>query len=162
MSEGDPQIARLEERLDSLVRTQVDFQLEITAIRRELTRLRNLGEPTNRLDRPVQETPPVMQTMRPAYTPPPSRPVVPATPIAPPTFGMKAEPSSGGGGARSSFFQDYIDDYSENAKANLEKFIGENLISKIGIIVLVLGVGIGAKYAIDNGWISPLMRIIFG
>ncbi len=45
-------------------------------------------------------------------------------------------------------------------KTDFEKWIGENLISKIGIAILVLGVGIGAKFAIDNGWISPLTRII--
>ena len=38
----------------------------------------------------------------------------------------------------------------------------ENLINKIGIIVLIIGVGIGAKYAIDNELISPLTRIILG
>jgi hypothetical protein len=47
-------------------------------------------------------------------------------------------------------------------KTDFEKWIGENLISKIGIAILVLGVGIGAKFAIDNGWISPLTRIILG
>lgn len=46
--------------------------------------------------------------------------------------------------------------------AELEKFIGENLINKIGIAVLIIGVGIGTKYAIDNDLISPLMRIILG
>jgi uncharacterized membrane protein len=45
---------------------------------------------------------------------------------------------------------------------SFEKFIGENLINKIGIIILVLGVGIGTKYAIDHELISPLTRIIFG
>ncbi|MER3328480.1 MAG: DUF2339 domain-containing protein, partial [Candidatus Kapaibacterium sp.] len=45
---------------------------------------------------------------------------------------------------------------------SMEKFIGENLINKIGIIILVIGVGIGAKYAIDNQLISPLTRIILG
>ena len=47
-------------------------------------------------------------------------------------------------------------------KSDIEKFIGENLINKIGIIITVLGVGIGAKYAIDNEFISPLTRIILG
>ncbi len=46
--------------------------------------------------------------------------------------------------------------------AEIEKFIGENLINKIGIAVLIIGVGIGAKYAIDNNLISPLVRIILG
>ena len=44
----------------------------------------------------------------------------------------------------------------------LEKFIGENLINKIGILITVIGVGIGAKYSIDNDLISPLTRIILG
>lgn len=47
-------------------------------------------------------------------------------------------------------------------KSNLEKFIGENLINKIGIAILVIGVGIGAKYSIENNLISPLTRIILG
>ena len=44
----------------------------------------------------------------------------------------------------------------------IEKFIGENLINKIGIAVLVIGVSIGTKYAIDHDLISPLMRIVLG
>jgi uncharacterized membrane protein len=47
-------------------------------------------------------------------------------------------------------------------KADLEKFIGENLINKIGIAITVIGVAIGAKYAIDHQLISPLTRIILG
>ncbi len=46
--------------------------------------------------------------------------------------------------------------------SNLEKYIGENLINKIGILIIIIGVGIGAKYAIDNQLISPLTRIILG
>lgn len=44
----------------------------------------------------------------------------------------------------------------------LEDFIGTNIISKIGILVTIIGVFIGAKYAIDNELISPLMRIVAG
>jgi uncharacterized membrane protein len=47
-------------------------------------------------------------------------------------------------------------------ESDLEKFIGENLISKIGILVVIIGVGIGVKYAIDNNLASPMVRIIFG
>ncbi len=47
-------------------------------------------------------------------------------------------------------------------KTDWEKFIGENLISKIGILILVLGVGIGAKFSIDNNLINPLTRIVLG
>ena len=43
-----------------------------------------------------------------------------------------------------------------------EKFIGENLISKLGILILLIGVGIGGKYAIDHEMLSPTVRIILG
>ena len=45
---------------------------------------------------------------------------------------------------------------------DLEKFIGENLTNKIGITITVIGVAIGAKYAIDHQLISPATRIILG
>jgi hypothetical protein len=48
------------------------------------------------------------------------------------------------------------------ASSGIEKFIGENLINKIGIVITVIGVAIGAKYAIDHQLISPLWRIISG
>ena len=48
------------------------------------------------------------------------------------------------------------------AAFNWEKFIGENLINKIGIAILIIGVGIGVKYSIDNDLISPLTRVILG
>lgn len=35
-------------------------------------------------------------------------------------------------------------------KADFEKFIGENLINKIGIAILIIGVAIGAKYSIEQ------------
>ena len=47
-------------------------------------------------------------------------------------------------------------------KGNLEKFIGENLINKIGILITIFGVAIGTKYAIDNELISPLVRVLLG
>ena len=50
----------------------------------------------------------------------------------------------------------------DDFKQNIERFIGENLISVIGVIILIIGVGIGAKYAIDHQMISPLTRIIIG
>lgn len=47
-------------------------------------------------------------------------------------------------------------------KNNIEKFIGENLISKIGIAITVIGIAIGTKYSIDHNLITPLTRIILG
>src|SRR5687767_2952669 len=43
---------------------------------------------------------------------------------------------------------------------SLENFIGLRLIQFIGIIVLVIGLSIGVKYAIDRNLISEFMRIL--
>jgi uncharacterized membrane protein len=43
-----------------------------------------------------------------------------------------------------------------------ERFVGENLISKVGIAILVLAIGFFVKYAIDNDWIGPLGRVGVG
>lgn len=45
---------------------------------------------------------------------------------------------------------------------DLEKFIGENLANKIGIAVLVLGIGFFVKYAIDQNWIGIYGRVAIG
>ena len=44
-------------------------------------------------------------------------------------------------------------------KFSLENFIGLRLINFVGIIVLVIGLSIGVKYAIDRNLISEVMRI---
>ncbi len=45
---------------------------------------------------------------------------------------------------------------------DLEKFIGENLINKIGILILVLGISYFVKYSIDKGWINEPARVGIG
>lgn len=45
---------------------------------------------------------------------------------------------------------------------DLEKFIGENLVNKIGIGVLVLAIGFFVKYAIDKNWVGPVGRVSIG
>ena len=57
---------------------------------------------------------------------------------------------------------DIVKQSKPKVKRDLEQFIGENLISKLGILITVIGVGIGSKYAFDNNMINPLTRIILG
>ncbi|EGV44948.2 DUF2339 domain-containing protein [Bizionia argentinensis JUB59] len=45
---------------------------------------------------------------------------------------------------------------------DLEKFIGENLINKIGILILVLGISYFVKFAIDKNWINEPARVGIG
>lgn len=93
--------------------------------------------------RPVSVSPPVET---PAF-PPAAAPVKPVMPKETSSKGpAKAEPAKG-------FFESHPD---------LEKFIGENLISKIGIAILVLAIGFFVKYAIDNDWIGPVGRVGIG
>lgn len=47
-------------------------------------------------------------------------------------------------------------------KSDWERFIGQNLLSKIGILVTIIGIFIGVKYSIENNLISPLVRIALG
>jgi hypothetical protein len=169
MPDYDPNIRELEDRLDRLVRTQIDFQKEVSLIRGELARLRASKATTDK-ERPTpsfykpeparhQPRPPEISAEHEAAAP--RKPEsgnyeLPARPVYEPDPILSESTVTGGP------FSSFIHDYTENARADLEKFIGENLISKIGIVVLVLGVGIGAKYAIDNNLISPLARIVIG
>lgn len=45
---------------------------------------------------------------------------------------------------------------------DIENFIGENLINKIGIAILVLGIGFFVKFAIDQNWINEIGRVFIG
>jgi uncharacterized membrane protein len=45
---------------------------------------------------------------------------------------------------------------------DLEKFIGENLVNKIGIGILILGIGFFVKFAIDEEWIGIYGRVFIG
>ena len=45
---------------------------------------------------------------------------------------------------------------------DLEKFIGENLLSKIGIVIFVIGMGFLVKLGIDNNVITEAMRVGIG
>jgi uncharacterized membrane protein len=50
--------------------------------------------------------------------------------------------------------------FSINEHSALENFIGLKVINLVGIIVLLIGISIGVKYAIDKNLITPLARII--
>lgn len=55
----------------------------------------------------------------------------------------------------------FWENFREN-NPDLEKFIGENLINKIGILILVLGISYFVKYAIDKDWINESARVGIG
>lgn len=53
-------------------------------------------------------------------------------------------------------------DESKVMTTNFERFIGENLFGKIGILVFILGIAYFVKYAIDQNWINEVTRTILG
>lgn len=55
----------------------------------------------------------------------------------------------------------WLENFKEN-NPDIEKFIGENLINKIGILILVLGISFFVKYAIDKDWINEPARVGIG
>ena len=60
-------------------------------------------------------------------------------------------------------FEKQVDDWFKPKKSiNWERFIGENLFSKIGIGIIIIGVFIGVKYSIEHNLISPAMRLVLG
>jgi len=167
MSEESSRIDELEARLDHLVRTQIDFQTEVFRIRDEIAAIRGARQrsgsaPPEKAPRPVEQPapPPASPRSEPQRPKPPPRD---SSSIPPPTFGYSPGQSARESAPGSvSAFERYVRDYVDNAKGDLEKFVGENLIAKIGVVVLIIGVGIGVKYSIDNNLISPLARVILG
>jgi uncharacterized membrane protein len=55
----------------------------------------------------------------------------------------------------------WLENFKEN-NPDLEKFIGENLINKVGILILVLGISFFVKFAIDKEWINEPARVGIG
>ena len=175
MSDEHQKISELEARIDRLVRTQIDFQSEITALRAELKKLRGSDDRSTSSVEP-QSPPSVKQNYPPEWQQPPRQrpPIRPveSTPsisdpprsrptyVPPPSFGTGQSHSSQTVSSNPNPVTDFFSNYTASARADLEKFIGENLISKIGILILIIGIGIGVKYSIDNNLISPLTRVI--
>ena len=58
--------------------------------------------------------------------------------------------------------QTSISPKAPKAKSGLEKYIGENILTVIGVVVILIGVIFGVKYSIDHELISPLTRVILG
>jgi hypothetical protein len=142
MNDNQEKIKALQDRMDLLVQRQKTFIVELKQLRQEIRDLQ-VEDTSKTVEKAVQEE-------------------------------KKAKKTS-------TFFENYTNKKQPEAKVethevsdeevkvkepmfemNLEKFIGENLISKIGILITIIGVAIGAKYSIDNDLISPLTRIVLG
>ncbi|KQC02309.1 DUF2339 domain-containing protein [Pedobacter sp. Hv1] len=139
MDKNEEKLNLLLLKIENLLLRQQDFEAEINRLKEDIKQLRSPGIEATPL---AQKTVP-QPVFLPKNTPPSFAKPEQVKPFAQPSFTDKFKRENLG-------------------KSDFEKFIGENLINKIGILILIIGVAIGAKYAIEHEMISPLTRIILG
>lgn len=168
----------VKKKLDELYRKTEDIRHDLIAVHHMLT---NSGyfNPQTQYNAPPQQqyVPPVVQ---PQYVPPVVPPMIeqqyapPVTPVPPPdvqkivtpppvmqqpqTPPMQRQvftppPPRHPEPPKKSFF---------DRNPDMEKFIGERLVTFIGIAVLVIGIAFFVKYAIDREWINEIGRTAIG
>ena len=134
MEDRNKAIEELSRRLEQLGRQQRIFQEEISRLTRDLQQL--TSSQSGRQSEPHRPAPESMRE-------------------------EKAERSAAAQNVASPPVRAYTASPKKERRA-WEEFIGTNLLNKVGIAVLVLGIGFGTKYSIDNALINPLTRIILG
>src|SRR5688500_17132101 len=134
MENKDKVIQELFTRLEQLSRQQKGFQEEIHKLQQQLQRLKS-GEPA-----PILSKPSPVETVNPA--------------VKTETFpASQAAPISS---------KDVSSPVTKKTKRRWEEFIGTNLLNKVGIAVLVVGIAFGVKYSIDRELLNDLTRTILG
>ena len=142
MDDKNKAIRELHEKIEEIARKQKSFQEDIARLQTQIFEL------------DLSERPAVTQQkiVTPPSPKPPAPTVIPAkekvevfleqakNPVVIPPPSVKAK----------------------KEKTPIEEFIGTNLLNKIGIAILVIGIGFGVKYSIDHQLIQPLTRIILG
>ncbi|TCJ18765.1 DUF2339 domain-containing protein [Flaviaesturariibacter flavus] len=128
-------------------------------LHRLLEQTRRLTEEVHELRRGQQPAPPPVEKPRPVVPPPvaalpPQAPVRPPEPVTP---AASEVPEPVAATPALSFRERFLRDHPD-----LEAFIGENLVNKIGIAILVLGIAFFVKYAIDQNWIGETGRVAIG
>ncbi len=155
MSETGEKIKQLQTRLDKMVEYQDYFYREINQLRSELKKLESTeSSAENRGEPPVVPAVDLPKPLVAENFNAPPEPVAETAP-RPPLKDNFQKDSPVDEAARSS-------PLPPPRTAGIEEFVGKNLISLIGIIITIIGVAIGAKYAIDRELISPAARILFG
>ena len=102
---------------------------------------------------PVPMPEPVLEPVQPTPTPPPLEQWEPEA-IVQPISEAEVKPQQ--------VAEEEVQEPVVHEGRNFEKFIGENLFGKIGVIVFIIGIGFFVKYAIDNNWINEVARTILG
>lgn len=151
MPEYQDRIDQLNQKLETLLNKQEGFAKELMLLYKEIETLKESGVDQLSVEKETTKQPILIEEPSIAITPTETvieevQKEVPEPITAPEKVRIFIPPET----------------TKRKGKSNLEKFIGENLINKIGIAILVIGIAIGAKYSIENNLISPLTRIILG
>lgn len=142
MDDKNKAIRELHEKIEEIARKQKSFQEDIARLQTQIFELDLSERPAVAQQKIV--APPEQKSPAPIIVP--AKEKVEAffeqakTPIATPTPAVK----------------------KRKEKTPIEEFIGTNLLNKIGIAILVIGIGFGVKYSIDHELISDLTKIILG
>ncbi len=148
----EERIAQLLARLEKVSQVATQQQIEIALMRKELAGLvseqlqQGIQPPPKPVEKPWVKPPEVFQNSISEESKTPVPEPIPLMQVTAPHANQTYNPSP----------------VTKQSKQNLEAYIGGNLINKIGILILVIGLGIFVKYAIDNNLIGPLGRIIGG
>ncbi|MCY7346897.1 MAG: DUF2339 domain-containing protein, partial [Pyrinomonadaceae bacterium] len=140
-------IIQLQARLDKMVEYQDYFYRETNQIRAEIKSLKQSAATAKTETSDVNFT---------------SAEKPPVAPVAENIFSESVTPRTEPAGYQPPVFDARENQTASRSETGIEEFIGRNLISLIGIIITIIGVGIGAKYAIDRDLISPATRILSG
>lgn len=150
MEKESDKINKLKARLDALADKYRLLAEEMASLTKEIEQLKaasedsrepGLREASGKQAEVIKKAEPVITTGKAAW----KAPKVESTPLETSPTRQQDRPS-----------------LIQNLNSGLEEFIGSNLISKIGVGAIVIGMGIGIKYAIDNDLISSLVRILMG
>jgi uncharacterized membrane protein len=141
MTNNNDKISELLAKLDTLLEKQENFSKEINQLRIEINHLKQTETAANISQAQTSEKSTITEPAKEQAVVVETVSDKKASEVLPQAKNINQPPST---------------------KLDIEKLIGENLISKIGIAITVIGVSIGAKYSIEHDLISPLTRIILG
>lgn len=168
MESNQSEIRQLQSRLDVLIHKQNKLQISTNELREEIRELQiRINHLASQPVAPASETAPkevepektLTEEIIEEKTPEP----IPEkqTPIVQPVVEDTWDPLSDLKTSSSSVPQS-SKKVLPKEKSSIESFLGENLANKIGIAIILIGIGVGVKYAIDKNILGPAMRIALG
>lgn len=165
MPDYGEQIDQLQKRLDKMIEYQNYFFREINLIRNEISKLQTYRQEQNDIATTASQKSSTFDNNNSFNNP--IRAAESFQAVNPSTAPKEDSASADSNSQKhpvehSANYKNPLKFQFAHVSDELEEFIGKNVISLIGIVITVIGVAIGAKYAIDRDLISPAARIVLG